>query len=96
MTCYLPSGRQIAFRKALGRIMCCGGLIVGKLLEGSSPFGICRSELCVMCDVKCALVWVFHPFGLLVYESIDEMKYLNKKLIRTCPLGEYCYYVEAI
>ena len=53
-------------------------------------------NFCVMCGVKCALVWVFHSFGLLVYESIDEMKYLNKKLIRTCPLGEYCYYVEAI
>ena len=36
-------------------------------------------NLSVMCGVKCALVWVFHSFGLLVYESIDEMKYLNKK-----------------
>ena len=29
--------------------VCCGDLILGKLLEGSSPCGICSSEL--LCDV---------------------------------------------
>ena len=60
--------------------VCCGDLILGKLLEGSSPCRICSSEL--LCDVwrEVCLSLGLSFVGLLIYELInDEMKYLNKK-----------------